>query len=194
MYSKKHVVMKSMKFYPAVWQTIAFALEDYQLDTESKCIKDLVLRNSFALDMNVSEMNLNIVKISVFDDSGIEHFINDFPGQASIPIKGTHTGLFLKSKGVLSLQPGVYDTFRFYLGHSGNSIVYSDRMKEPADGIRYLDFDIENKLNIKGDESAEAILRFDFAPFEFSRLFSKIKELFKVGNIFTGRLANSLSQ
>jgi hypothetical protein len=163
----------------------------YQLDSEGKCIKDLVLRNNYATDMKVSEMNLNITKFSAIDTKGQEHFIADFPGQASIPIKSMHTGLYLKSKSVLSLEPGSYSAFRFYLGKSGSRIIYSDRFVERADGIKFLDFEIADVLTIIGEESPEAILRFDFEPFKSNGLYKTIGQLFKGPGVFTGRLVHS---
>ncbi|MDO6602309.1 hypothetical protein [Arenibacter palladensis] len=183
--------MKKMNFYPKTWQVVPQLSDRYLLDSEGKCIKDLVLRNSYAEDMKVSEMNLNITKFSAIDTKGQEHFIADFPGQAAIPIKGMHTGLFLKSKSVLSLETGSYIAFRFYLGKSGSKIIYSDRFEERADGIKFLDFEIVNGLTIAGDESPETILRFDFVPFKSMGLFKTIAQLFKVPGILAGKLAHS---
>ena len=185
--------MKKLNFYPKTWQVVPLISDRYQLDSEGKCIKDLVLRNSYSTDMKVTEMYLNINKFSAIDNKGQEHFINDFPGQASIPIKGMHTGLFLKSKSVLSLKPGTYSAFRFYLGKSGNRIIYSDRLEERADGIKFLDFEIANGLTLKGEESPETILRFDFVPFTTSGLFKWIGQFLKWPTTFSGRLVNSLS-
>ncbi|MBC8768676.1 hypothetical protein H4O18_11790 [Arenibacter sp. BSSL-BM3] len=185
--------MKNMNFYPKTWQVVPLLSDRCQLDSDGKCIKDLVLRNSYSTDMNVTEMNLNINKFSAIDNKGQEHFISDFPGQASIPIKGMHTGLFLKSKSVLTLTPGTYTAFRFYLGKSGNSIIYSDHLEERADGIKFLDFEIADGLTIKGEESPEAILRFDFVPYNTSGLFKWFGQLFKGPTGFRGKLVNSFS-
>ena len=183
--------MKKMNFYPKTWQVVPLLSDRYLLDSDGICIKDLVLRNIYATDMKVSEMDLNITKFSAIDSRGQEHFIADFPGQASIPIKGMHTGLFLKSKSVLSLEPGSYSTFRFYLAKTGSRIIYSDRYQERADGIKFLDFEIVNGLDIVGEESPEAILRFDFAPFKTMGLFKTIAQLFKGPGIIAGKLAHS---
>ena len=183
--------MKKMNFYPKTWQVVPLLSDRYQLDSDGKCIKDLILRNIYATDMKVSEMDLNIIKFSAIDTKAQEHFIVDFPGQAAIPIKGMHTGLFLKSKSVLSLETGSYSAFRFYLGKSGSKIIYSDRYEERADGIKFLDFEIVNGLTIAGDESPETILRFDFVPFKSMGLFKSIAQLFKVPGILAGKLAHT---
>ncbi|MCK0190314.1 hypothetical protein [Arenibacter sp. F20364] len=183
--------MKKMNFYPKTWQVVPLLSDRYLLDSDGKCIKDLVLRNIYATDMKVSEMDLNIIKFSAMDANGQEHFIADFPGQASIPVKGMHTGLFLKSKSVLDLEPGTYNAFRFYLAKTGSRIIYSDRFVERADGIKFLNFEIVDGLTIKGEESPEAILRFDFEPFKANGIFKTIGQLFKVPGVVTGKLAHS---
>jgi hypothetical protein len=183
--------MKKMNFYPKTWQVVPLISDRCQLDSDGKCIKDLVLQNSYATDMKVSEMELNITKFSAIDTKGQEHFIADFPGQTAIPIKGMHTGLFLKSKSVLSLAPGSYSAIRFYLGKTGSRITYSDRYEEDADGIKYLDFEIVNGLIVVGEESPEAILRFDFAPFKAIGFFKSIAQVFKGQGVLAGKLAHS---
>tara|TARA_R110000868_G_scaffold105542_1_gene289880 strand:+ start:203 stop:754 length:552 start_codon:yes stop_codon:yes gene_type:complete len=183
--------MKKMNFYPKTWQVVPLLSDRYLLDSHGKCIKDLVLRNIYATDMKVSEMDLNITEFSAIDTKGQEHYIADFPGQVAIPIKGMHTGLFLKSKSVLSLEPGSYSAFRFYLGKSGSKIIYYDRYQERADGIKFLDFEILNGLTIAGEESPEAILRFDFVPFKTMGIFKSIAQLFKGPGVFSGKLAHS---
>ena len=187
----KYFVMKKMNFYPKTWQVVPQLSDRCLLDSEEKCIKDLVLRNSYATDMKVSEMDLNITKFSAIDTQGQEHFIADFPGQASIPVKGMHTGLFLKSKSVLTLKPGSYSEFRFYLAKTGSRITYSDRVQERADGIKFLDFQIVNGLTIVGEESPEAILRFDFVPFNSIGLFKSLAQFLKGSGALAGRLAHS---
>ncbi len=182
--------MKKINFYPKTWQVVPLLSDRYQLDSDGKCIKDLVLHNSYATDMKVSEMELNITKFSAMDTKGQEHFIADFPGRTAIPIKGMHTGLFLKSKSVLGLAPGSYSAFRFYLAKSGSRITYNDRYQEGADGIKYLDFEIANGLTIAGGESPEAIFRFDFVPFKTMGFFKSIAQIFKGHGVLSGKFAH----
>ncbi|WP_373517653.1 hypothetical protein [Pricia sp.] len=184
--------MKETKFYPTIWQTIPFSFDLYNWDSKGKCIKDLVLKNTYATEMRVSEMQLNLNRFSAFDSSGKEHFIADFSGQDSLLIKGIHAGHFLRSKGILLLEPGFYTAIRFYFG-TGSCFIYSDRVEEPTEGFEYLDFEIVNGLTIKGDESPEALLRFDFVPFKVGTFRNAIKHLFKVPRHFAGKLADNLS-
>ena len=184
--------MKTTKFYPTIWQTIPYSFEPYDWDSRGRSIKDLVLKNTYATDMRVSEMQLDIKRFSAFDSQGNEHFIADFSGHDSLLVKGIPTGHFLKSSSVLQLQPGRYTALRFYIG-TGSRFIYSDRMEESAEGFDYLDFDIENGLTIQGDEAPEAVLRFDFVPFKLSKFGNAVRQLFRVPRHFAGKLADNLS-
>lgn len=184
--------MKTTKFYPTIWQTIPYSFDVVeQWDAKGRRIKDLVLKNSFASKKGVSEMILNINKHSAFDKNGIEHVITDFPPQAELNLKGLHTGVFLKSKSVLELNPGEYTVFRFYLNKTGNSFSYSDRSTEAMFRFGHLDFEIENGLHITGDEAREVILRFDFVPYTLASYFKPFLNLFKKSKSFSAKLVNS---
>lgn len=186
-------VMKKEKFYANIWQVYPFSLDMYQFDSKGRYIKDLVLNNSYATKMNVSEMNLSIIKLSAFDIDGNEHFVTDFKGKDLIKIKGLFGGDFLKSTSVLKLGSGTYNTLRFYLGKKGNNFVYSDRSEEIVTEFSFLDFNIEHGLNIKGNESPEVILRFDFTPYELINYFKFIAQFFEKSRNFTGKLVDNLS-
>ncbi|WP_445957007.1 hypothetical protein [Yeosuana sp.] len=185
-------VMKKEKFYANIWQVYPLSLDMYRFDSKGRYIKDLVLNNNYATKMNVSEMNLSIINLSAFDLDGNEHFVTDFKGKNLLKIKGLFGGDFLKSTSVLKLGLGTYNTLRFYLGKQGNSFVYSDRREEIVTEFEFLDFNIENGLNIKGNESPEVILRFDFTPYERINYFKVIAQLFEKSRNFTGKLVDNL--
>lgn len=185
--------MSTTKYYSNIWHSFPFPLDFYSWDSEGRSIKDMVLNNKYATDMRVSEMHLNITRFSAFDTTGKEHFIADFPGQDAVSIKGMHAGAFLRSKGVLTLEPGSYTTLRFYLAANGSGVAYSDRVEESVDGFEYLDFEIENGLTIQGNEAPEAILRFDFVPFSESIALNIFKQLFRTPRRYAGKLADSLA-
>ena len=99
--------MTKVKFNPSIYQTIPYSFDMVdQWNAEGKRIKDLVLKNTMVTKQGVSEMTLNITKLSATDKAGKEHFIEDFPSLANLTIKGLHTGHFLRSKSVLELNPG----------------------------------------------------------------------------------------
>ncbi len=184
--------MNTTNYYPTIWQTVPISFDFYKWDSDGKYIKDMILKNEYVTELSVSEMHLNITRFSAFDSQGKEHFIADFKGQKYLAIKGIPAGDFLRSKGVLRLQPGSYTTLRFYL-EDGGTFIYSDRVVEPSDGFRHLDFEIENGLIIEGDESPEAILRFDFVPFEESKFMISVKQFFKRPRRAAGKLTASFS-
>ncbi len=172
--------MKNLKLYPTIWQSIPYSLDTLdQWDENGKRIKDLVLTNTYASDNGVSKMNLNIEKFSALDTNGTEHFISDFKGNDGIAFEGLHTGLFVKTRSVLSLQPGSYSSFRFYLGNRGNMFTFSDRSTQSIHHVDYLEFKIENGLTLNGAEAEKAILRFDFEPYSFKSYFKSLFQFFK---------------
>ncbi|MET7029780.1 hypothetical protein [Sediminicola luteus] len=185
--------MTKVKFYPSIYQTIPYSFDMVdQWNAEGKRIKDLVLKNNMATKQGVSEMTLNIIKLSATDKAGKEHFIEDFPSLANLTIKGLHTGHFLRSKSALELNPGEYTSFRFYLEKAGNSFVYSDRSSKPVSRFDSLDFEIEGGLQIHGDEAKEVILRFDFEPYALPQFLLKTKQLFKSFKWFVTQLVHSM--
>jgi len=184
--------MKKVKFFPSSWQTFPYTLESNNWDKEGRLIKDLVLKNSYATKKGVSEMILNISKLSVFNKEGKEQFVADFQGQNEVNLKGMHTGRFIRSQSILKLEPGDYTTIRFYLNKKGNSFSYTDRTSESVYRFKYLDFEIENEMKLTGDEASQVILRFDFEPFDLSSYFRPFLQFFERSRSLTARFSNSL--
>lgn len=184
--------MKETKFYPTIWQTIPYSFDNLgRWDAEGRQIKDLTLHNKLATEFGVSEMSLTLLKFTAFDKQGIEHLITEFSPQIDVDLKGLHTGLFIRSRRVLDLPKGTYTSLRFYVEETGNSFTYSDRSSEPISGVDYLDFEMENDLEISDGEASEIIMRFDFEPYTFSSSFKPLLQLFKRTRSFTGNLVNS---
>ena len=186
--------MKQSKVYPTIWQPIPFSLDsmDYWY-TNGHSIPDLTLVNDMALNRGVSEMILNVSKISVMDDGGKEHFMTNFNGNKALNLKGLHTGLYLKTKEGLNLQPGNYKTFRFYLNGNENYFFNKDRNMEAVYGFPFMDFNIQNGLVIQPGESKRVILRFDFEPFSLASYFKPFFNIFKRSKTITHKWANSMN-
>lgn len=186
--------MKNTKVYPTIWQSIPFSLDMMdQWDDKGNRIEDLVLSNNMALEKGVSEMILNVSKLSVLDDKGKEYFISKFKGNEALNLKGVHTGLFIKTREVLELKPGKYKSFRFYLGGSENSFIYKDRSKKEIYGFSFLDFEIQNGLFLNGTESKQVILRFDLKPYSLSSYFKSLINLFRRPENIKQKWANSFN-
>lgn len=186
-------IMKQVKFYPSIYQTIPYSFDVIdQWNAEGKTIKDLVLKNNIATKQGVSEMTLNIIKLSAININGQEHFIKGFKPKAALHIKGLHTGHFLKAKTVLQLGPGQYTSFRFYVEKAGNSFVYSDKSAKVVSRYDHLDFQIEDGLEIYEGEASEAILRFDFQPYDLPVFFKKLGSAFSNARSFMSSLVQSM--
>ncbi len=183
--------MKKMRFYPTIWQTIPFSFELVdQWNAEGKKVADLTLKNEDANKKGVSEMILNVTRLSTLDGRGKEYLIKDFQQKTCLNLKGIHTGLFIRLKNVLELGAGEYTAFRFYLNSSGNSFGYSDRSIKPIYGLEYLDFEIGNGLKINDGEAPQVILRFDFERYAVSSYFEPILRFFKRSKALTAKLAH----
>lgn len=184
--------MRKTKFYPTIWQTVPFSLHMMaQRNANENNVKDLILKNIYASDNSISEMKLNVIKFSAIDIIGSEHVIREFPENEYLQLKGMHTGLFIKTKSILNLNPGAYKTFRLYISEKGNEFVYADRSKEQVYRFDYLDFEIENGLELTGDETEQILLRFDLERFTFSSYYKSISRMFQSNTFKRTKWANS---
>jgi hypothetical protein len=156
--------------------------------------KDLLLKNDMVNEKGVSEMLLNITHFAAIDQDGKEHPIKDLDNSKGVNLKGTHTGLFLKTNSAVDLKPGRYNALRFHLGNMGNTITLKDRSERKLSGYRYLDFEIQNGLEINGEDQKPLILRFDFEPFTVVSFFKPLTDLFRRQKRSVGKLVNSLAQ
>ncbi len=186
--------MSKYTYYPTMFHTNPFAYNwtDLMDMNDTKNAKELILMNSQATKLGVSEMNLSISKFSAFDIDGNEHFIKDFPKHAELNPKGMHTEFFIKIKSMLQLEKGGYTTFRFYLGKNGNRLSYKDGSGETITDVNYLDFEIKNGFRISSDKDREVVLRFDFTPYTLASYFKPLLNLFRRPKTLTGKLAGSL--
>ncbi|MBT8188755.1 MAG: hypothetical protein HKP38_10475 [Croceitalea sp.] len=187
--------MKRTTFYPNIWLSMPYAFYNAELAAErdlvGRRIKELILNNSVADELGVSEMELNITKFSALDIKGNEHHIFDFPGQNAVQIKGMGTGHFMKSSGVVTLKPGTYKSLRFYLGKANNSFTYKDGVVESTNKLSYLDFEIQNNLTIAVEEATEVKLWFDLTPFHITKHLKPMTDWFKKASSFKIPLAKA---
>ncbi|MDF0707534.1 MAG: hypothetical protein VX772_10650 [Bacteroidota bacterium] len=183
--------MKKTRFYPTIWSTAPYAPSVmagwYGAETQET---ELILRNEPATALRVSEMSLNITKLSAIDEHGEEHFIIDFPGQNPVTLKGISSGNFIRSKSVLSLPEGKYSSLRFYMAGWGNQFIYQDGVAESANSFERLDFQIENGFEVEKSKAPEVKLWFDFAPYQWKRHFKPLTDLFIGSKSQKPRLAN----
>ena len=185
--------MEKTRFYPAIWAVSPLGSnvmgDWYGNDRE---IKELILRNSGAMELGVSEMELNITAFAAIDTSGKEHHIVDFPGQNSVNIKGMGSGFFLKSKSMVDLEPGTYKSIRFYIEKRNSKFIYSDGTSGKKNNSDFIDFKMEKSLKLKKGDKAEIKLWFDLAPYQFSRHFKPLTDWLKKKREQLPRLVSNL--
>lgn len=187
--------MKTITYYPTIFHTNPFAYKMSDIwELSEYNTKDLLLKNKMATDKGVSEMILNITRFTAVDEKGEEHQIKDFDDSGRVNLKGTHTGLFLKTNGSVDLKPGRYTKLRFHLGTSGNTLILKDRSEQKLSGRRYLDFEIRKGMVIEGETQKPIILRFDFEPYTLASVFNPVWKLFKRQKRTVGKLVNSFAQ
>ncbi len=172
--------MEKTRFYPAIWAVSPSGSnvvgDWYANDRE---VKELILKNSAAKELGVSEMELNITAFAAIDKSGEEHHILDFPGQNSVNIKGMGSGFFLRSKSMVNLKPGTYKAIRFYIEKRNSKFIYSDGTSGKKNNSDFIDFKMEKSLKLKKGDKTEIKLWFDLAPYQFSRHYKPLTDWFK---------------
>ena len=186
--------MKTITYYPTMFHTNPFAHNWSDIYTLSENnAKDVVLENDMVGEKGISEMVLNITAFDAIDENGKEHRIKDFSQGNLVNLKGTHSGLFIKTNSAPELNPGTYTTFRFYLGGSANTFIFKDRSEEAVTGLEYIDFEIQNGLMINGNDKKPVIMRFDFEPYTLASFFNPIRNLFKKQKSASRNLTECLS-
>lgn len=135
------------------------ALSSTQWDQQTK---DMILKSLLASERGIAQMTLNVERFAAIAEDGQEHFIMDFPGQRALTLHGLTSGKNIRTRSIVRLPQGRYTKLRFYIIPFGNTFTYQNRDQEPMVHFDYLDFDIEDGLVIRGRETAEFLLRFDF--------------------------------
>ncbi|QBA63658.1 hypothetical protein [Muriicola soli] len=186
--------MKTITYYPTMFHTNPFAHNwtDIYSHMENNA-KDVLLQNQMVAEKGISEMILNVRSFAAIDEKGNEHLIKEFAKGNLVDLKGTHSGLFIKTNSAPKLKPGTYNTFRFYLRDTANTFVYKDRSEEVVAGLEYIDFDIDNGLKVDGKNKKPVIMRFDFEPYTFLSFFKPITDVFKRQKRSVGKLVSNLS-
>lgn len=185
--------MKNSTSNRSFWQLAPYSVFMLSKEQLSKPIpkKDLVLVNRDLLEKGISEMTLSVNRFAAIDDCGLEHLISGFNEQ-TLNLKGMQLGHYIKTKDILDLSPGEYATLRLYLDEYGkNNLSYSDGYTEDLEGLNYLDFEIENGLQINGKESFELILRFDLLPYTALSYFNPLRDFFKKQSMYANKLTRS---
>ncbi|MFC4096080.1 hypothetical protein [Euzebyella saccharophila] len=183
--------MKNSPFYANYIVSQPFTTSSFQIDGEGRKVVDLVLSNEFATDMQVSQMDLSILKLSAFDEVGKEHTITNFLHGTHVTLHSLSQGQSLRSRSLVSLRCGVYSKLRFYIKDADSFFTYSDASKETPAGFGYLDFEINNGLTITGAVSPIAVLRFDFVPFKSNTFVPRLANVLRSPKKLSGRLAGS---
>lgn len=156
--------MKRQTFYPTIWSPMPFNFGFLaQGNRNSTPTKEVILTNDMLSELKVSELDLNITKITALDTNGEEHQITEFKQASPISIKGMASGHYLRSSQLLNLNPGTFSKLRFYITQE-NKFTYNDGLVEDIFSYQMLDFEIENGLAVESNGAKEVKLWFDLVP------------------------------
>lgn len=170
--------MKNTNFYPNLWQAIPFSLDlAAHWDAPGKRALDVTLKSEFASQQDIAGMRLNIKALSIVDNNGRTHFINDFTKKTRLNIKGAAQGHFVKTNCTIQLAPGTYTAIRIFLKEIDNWVIYNDKRTEPLEKKEYLDFEIQNDLTLKDAIEAQLLMRFNLVPIKQVDFLGLLKNL-----------------
>ncbi|GAA4298305.1 hypothetical protein [Aestuariibaculum suncheonense] len=173
--------MKARKLYPNQYVPNSVVINPYFYTNSVTNTKEVILINEWSFNEGVSEMELNVVKLTAFDDKGNEHLFFEMPKENIVKIKGMRYARFLKSHSLDKLSKGTYLYFRFYLKSNFNKFIYSNGEEKYLSGVNCLDFKIKNKLKVDGHQTGEVKLWFDLAPNHFIRHLKPIIDFIRKG-------------
>ncbi|MEQ8241386.1 MAG: hypothetical protein RIA69_19380 [Cyclobacteriaceae bacterium] len=166
----------------------------FQWDLESRCIKDIKLKNTFATEFKVSEMMLNLRQITAIDTQGNEVQIKSFEHE-TLAVEEISTQKHLKTGILRHLKPGEYQTVRFYIEPKGNFFTTNTEKDEVLPEMEFLEFEIVEGLTIHRGELPNLLFRFDLTPKKEEAKVNRLAEIFRkslnVGEIFEKKLAES---
>lgn len=163
------------------------------LDYEEIFRKEVILKNSFATNNEISKMHLSISSYSVIDEQGKEHRLLSFKDGTDISIFGINTGRHIKSKS-RQLSEGRYTHIRFHINPDVSVFLNSSRIAKKAHQD-VIDFEIEGGLEISNGRSPELMMRFDLPPFKSTGLMKWMEDTFKyISNFKIGGLRFPSSQ
>ncbi|MEM7549324.1 MAG: hypothetical protein AAF363_06615 [Bacteroidota bacterium] len=151
----------------------------HEWDSEGRLVKEIVLKDSLSENNRVSKMILNTTRLTALDINHKEHKVINFLGQKSLTIHGIPSGKHLVSISISKLEPGMYQKLRFYLEPEGGIFFHTDKTQSSIIGMEFIEFNIENGLEINGHESEKFIVRFDLPPFRSFSFFSHLNRFFK---------------
>ncbi len=148
----------------------------YQWDSLGRTIKDVVLNYAEADRLRIAEMTLNATSISAIAEDNTEHTILKFKDQYQLKLHDISTGKSVKTNSIMKLKPGKYTKLRFYI--KGNVDYKSENREEKGIyGLEYLEFEFEKVLEVKGNESPEFVLRFNFVSLKPKSLLTYFNQL-----------------
>lgn len=164
-------------------------------DKESRCIKDIFIRNSFATENKVSEMNLSITHITTLDILDQEHQVAIFNQDEPLTLENISATNSFKTGIIKSLKANQYKSLRFYLSPKEHFYLNHKGRKNRLPDIEFIDFEIINGLMVNKGEFPSLLIHFDFVPKDVpvraEKKISAFAKYFNLGNGIGRKLEQS---
>jgi len=168
------MIMEKTGYY--IYPTVPGSMDAFRWDSQGRTIKDVALNNAEVDRLGIAQMTVNATSVAAISEDNSEHTILKYKDQYQLTLHGIATGRSTRTSRIMKLAPGTYTKLRFYIN---GKISYLSETKEERGiyGLEYVDFEFESPLEVKGNESPEFILRFNFIPFKSKSWFGNLKKL-----------------
>ena len=145
--------------------TVPGSIDAFRWDARGRTIEEVVLSNGEANGLRVAEMTVNVTQISAIAEDGSEHPFLSFKRKTRLKLNGIASGRSTRTRSMMSLATGRYETLRFYV--NGDIDYMSDsRELRSIYGRDFIDFECEKAFDLIAGEPYEVTLRFNFLPFQ----------------------------
>lgn len=188
------MVMNKVNFHPNIWTSVPYAsqvLVDWY--RPNALVKDLVLQNTELKSLGVSKLDLTITKMALIDQEQNEQELESFNTSNLPKTVSFINGSSIKLANVKQLRTGDYVQLRLYLAKNENGFTYSNGETESVSAIHYLDFKIENNLEIVKGANFQINFWFQLTPFHFGRHFKPVMDGFHKLKAHLPRFAGTMS-
>ncbi len=161
-------------------------------DKESRCIKDITIKNLFAIENGVSKMTLHISQITAIDELDQEYQVSKFNENELFTLDNISAQNSFRTGVIKTLKATQYKSLRFYIKPLDNSFLNKVGRKSEIPKMTYMEFDIIGGLQINKGEFPSLLIHFDFTPMEVPARAAKKSNIFANSFAFKNRIERKL--
>jgi hypothetical protein len=147
-------------------------------DKESRCIKDITIKNSFAIENGVSKMTLHISQITAIDELDQEYQASTFKENKLFTLDNISAQNSFRTGVIKTLKATQYKSLRFYIKSLDSSFLNKAGKKSEIPEMTYMEFDIIGGLQVNKGEFPSLLIHFDFTPMDVPTRAAKKSNIF----------------